>query len=439
MESGDAAPPPFFYHSLCKEYKPILMKRAFLLTAILGLLVTAFKTDTREKDFIKENFSFADTQLSNMLKEVGSRKNAFPRTTDRNGQLVTTNMYDWTPGFFPGTLWYAYEYAHNATLKNEAIRWTEQLEPLKDFTAHHDLGFMTYCSFGNAYRLTGNEAYKAILVKAAHSLSTRYNPVTGCIKSWNQFKSWHGNKTYNFPVIIDNMMNLELLFFGAKASGDTMLRHIAISHAVNTMRYQVRKDYSSYHVVCYDTATGKVAGRETAQGYADNSTWSRGQAWGIYGFTMVYRETKDKRFLQTAIGMADFYLKNLPADKIPYWDFNAGQQGYAPGVNSNALKVKGEYRDVSAAAITASALFELSNYAGNKGAAYRKAAIDMLHTLSTTAYRASTGTNGNFLLLHSVGSIPHNSEIDAPLVYADYYYLEALLRYNKWLNGKSIF
>jgi chondroitin AC lyase len=345
-------------------------------------------------------------------------------------------MYDWTPGFFPGTLWYTYEYTHDVKLKSEAIRWTEQLEPLKDFTAHHDLGFMTYCSYGNAYRLTGNEAYKAILVKAAHSLSTRFNPTTGCIKSWNTFKSWHGTKTYNFPVIIDNMMNLELLFFGAKVSGDTMLRRIAISHALNTMHYQIRKDYSSYHVVCYDTATGKVVGRETAQGYADNSTWSRGQAWGIYGFTMVYRETQDKRFLQTAIGMADYYLnnKNLPADKIPYWDFNAGQQGYTPGINSNALKVNGQYRDVSAAAITASALFELSNYAGSKGSSYRKAAIEMLHTLSTPVYRAKPGTNGNFLLMHSVGSIPHGGEIDAPLVYADYYYLEALLRYNKSLG-----
>jgi chondroitin AC lyase len=298
-----------------------------------------------------------------------------------------------------------------------------------------------YCSYGNAYRLTGNEAYKNILVQSARSLSTRFNPVTGCIKSWNSFKSWHGNKTYNFPVIIDNMMNLELLFFASKATGDTSFRHIAVTHAENTMKNQIRNDYSSYHVVCYDTITGNIAARETAQGYADNSTWSRGQAWAMYGFTMVYRETKDRRFLKTAEGLADFFIhhKNLPADKIPYWDFNALQNGYTPGVRSNAKNINTLYRDASAGAIVASALLELSTYSTAKGKEYRETAVKMLHSLASPAYRAPLGKNGNFLLMQSVGSIPHNNEINVPLVYADYYFLEALLRYDQLLKGKKLF
>lgn len=415
--------------------------KQFFLNSVFLLLLLSFRTDHKETSFVRDNFLYAGAQLKNMLKETGAAKDAFPRTINKKGELVTTDMYDWTSGFFPGNLWYAYEYTKDTALKNAAVQWTEQLEPLKKFTQHHDLGFMMYCSYGNAYRLTGNEKYKEVLIQSARSLSTRYNPATGCIKSWNAFKSWHGDKTYRFPVIIDNMMNLELLFFASKASGDTSFRHIAVSHALATMKNQVRKDYSSYHVVCYDSATGKVVARETAQGYADHSTWSRGQAWGIYGFTMTYRETKDKRFLKTARGMADFFInnENLPADKVPYWDFNAGEKGYTPGVKSNAKNITVKYRDASAAAITASALFELSTYSGSKGKKYRMAAIKILHSLATPAYRASLGANGNFLLMQSVGSIPHNSEIDMPLVYADYYFLEALQRYNTLLKGEKLF
>lgn len=410
------------------------MKTLFYSVVLVSLL--AFTTDKKENGFVNSNLSFVQQQLKFMLKETESRNNlAFPRTT-RNGKMTTTSMYDWTPGFFPGSLWYAYEYSKDKTLQQQAVAWTEKLEPLKDFTKHHDLGFMVYCSYGNAYRLTGNKAYRDILIQSARSLSTRFSPVTGSIKSWNAFKSWHGNKTYYYPVIIDNLMNLELLFFASRETGDTSFRHIAITHAETAMKNQIRPDYSSYHVVCYDTTSGKVEARETAQGYADNSTWARGHAWGIYGFTMIYRETKDERFLKTAEGMADWFLdhKNLPADKVPYWDFNVEEQGYTPGINSNALKVKEKYRDASAAAITASALFELSTYVKNKETKYRQAAIQMLHTLASPAYRAPAGGNGNFVLMHSVGSIPHNSEIDVPLVYADYYFTEALQRYGASLK-----
>lgn len=416
------------------------MRRSIFIIALFSTLLFAYKPNKSETKFISENFVYADAQLHDMLKVADEKPMGFPRTIDKAGNMTTTNLEDWTSGFFPGSLWYAYENTKDQSLKNAAITWTEKLEPLKTFTLHHDIGFMMYCSYGNAYRITGNEAYKSILVQSARSLCTRFNPVVGSIKSWNTFKSWHGGQPYNFPVIIDNMINLELLFFATKVTGDTMFKHIAIEHATQAMHNHIRKDYSSFHVVCYDSTTGKVVAQETAQGYADNSTWARGQAWGIYGFTMVYRETKDPRFLETAERMADWFInnKNLPADKIPFWDFNANQAGYTPGVNAHTKETTDMLRDASAAAITASALLELSTYTGEKGKQYRAVAIKMLHSLASPAYRAPLGKNGDFLLEHSVGTIPHGNEIDVPLVYADYYFLEALQRYGHLLRGENL-
>jgi len=414
------------------------MKKIIILLTILPSLLFAKSSLIKDSLFISENFKNAQKHLNKMLDVADVIKLQYPRTINKNGVLVTTDMYDWTPGFFPGLLWNTYEFNQDDKLQAEAIKWTQSLEPLKNFEEHHDLGFMMYCSYGNAYRFTKNKLYKDILVQSARSLSTRYNATTGSIKSWNTFNSWHGNKKYSFPVIIDNMMNLELLFFASAVTGDTSFKHIALTHALNTMKNQIRSDYSSYHVVCYDTLTGKVEGTETAQGLADNSTWARGQAWGIYGFTMVYRESKDKRFLKTAQGMADYFINhpNLPADKVPYWDFNLLEKGYIPGINSNANNVKDLFRDASAASITASALFELSLYSGVKGKKYYDFAIQILHSLASANYMATPSTNANFILKHSVGSIPHNGEIDVPLIYADYYFLEALNRYNQMSQGK---
>ena len=414
------------------------MKKIIILLTILPSLLFAKSNLIKDSLFISENFKNAQKHLNKMLQVADVKALQYPRTINKNGVLVTTDMYDWTPGFFPGLLWNTYEFNQDDKLQAEAIKWTQSLEPLKNFEEHHDLGFMMYCSYGNAYRITKNKLYKDILVQSARSLSTRYNATTGSIKSWNTFNSWHGNKKYSFPVIIDNMMNLELLFFASEVTGDTSFKHIALTHALNTMKNQIRSDYSSYHVVCYDTLTGKVEGTETAQGLADNSTWARGQAWGIYGFTMVYRESKDKRFLKTAQGMADYFINhpNLPADKVPYWDFNLLEKGYIPGVNSNANNVNDLFRDASAASITASALLELSLYSGVKGKKYYDFAIQILHSLASANYMATPGTNANFILKHSVGSIPHNGEIDVPLIYADYYFLEALNRYNQMSQGK---
>ncbi len=388
----------------------------------------------KEKQFIDENIEFSAQQTTLMLQETGEPKGVYPRSTDAEGKLVCTDKYDWTSGFFPGSLWYLYELTGQEKWKEEALRWTGSLESLKTFTKHHDLGFMMYCSYGNEYRIQPTEEVKQILIESARSLATRFSPLTGTIKSWNYRKAWNDSVEWFYPVIIDNMMNLELLFAGARLANDQELYNIAVTHANTTLKNHLRPDFSSYHVVNYDTLTGAARNQATNQGYSDNSTWARGQAWGIYGFTMMYRETKDPTYLNAAERMADWYLNNpnLPADKIPYWDFNAGQEGYVPGLKSQARTITGSYRDVSAAAIVTSALFELNQYIAGKN--YYETAIDMLHTLASPAYRAKLGQNGDFILMHSVGSIPHGAEVDVPLVYADYYFLEALLRYRKSLQ-----
>lgn len=406
------------------------MNKTLLLTICTFAIMSCV---AQKSKLIDEDFNFAKAQTSLMLK-VSPDATKFPRTTDKNGKLKYTNLYEWTSGFFSGNLWYLYEYSQDKYWKDEATRWTETLEPLKTFTKHHDLGFMMYCSYGNAYRLTGNPKYKDILIQSAQSLSTRFNPKTGCIKSWNYRRSLDGKSEWFYPVIIDNMMNLELLFFASRETGNPKYKDIAVKHAETTLKNHFRPDFSTYHVVNYDSITGAVLNRGAAQGYTDASTWARGQAWAIYGFTMVYRETKDPKFLNAAMKAADFYLNNkdLPKDMIPYWDLNVCDSTFKP-VWKNVGQQSLLKRDASAAAIVASGLMELSQFAGNGGTKYKNAAKKILVSLSGP-YRSTLGENNNFLLKHSVGSFPNNEEIDVPLVYADYYFLEALMRYKK-LSG----
>lgn len=404
------------------------MSKIGLLYVLLVSVCCLSCTEKKQGGMVENVFSVAERQLAAQLKAVPEPV-AFPRTI-RNGELYTTKMNDWTEGFYPGCLWYIYENNRDESWKQSALKWTEALEPLKKLTNHHDIGFLMYCSFGNAYRLTGNEAYKDVLVESARSLCTRFNEKTGCIESWNYRKAWNGKDEWFFPVIIDNMMNLELLYFATKVTGDSLFAKVANKHAETTARNHFRDDYSSYHVVNYDEETGEVLHRATCQGFSDNSTWARGQAWAIYGYTMAYRETKKTDFLNMAVHTADFWLNHprLPKDGIPYWDFNAGQEGYVPDWNYDPQRFKVIPRDASAAAIAASAFLELSEYV-TEGKKYFKAAEQILQSLSSSEYVAEPGTNCNFILKHSVGSIPHGVEIDVPLVYADYYYLEALMRY----------
>lgn len=423
-----------------KEMLTMKIKKAIILL-FLAVPGSIFAQES-ETDFIKENFEFASKQYKLMMETPSSLKSVMPRTLDKNGNLKKTSIYAWTAGFFPGSLWYLSDFQKDKSLQDSAIVYTNKMKPVKSFTDNHDIGFMMYCSYGNAERFNPKPEYKEILVESARSLCKRFDSKTGVIKSWNGFKSWHGDKVYNFPVIIDNMMNLELLFYASKVTGDDYFKKIAISHAEKTMKNQVRKDYSCFHIVYYDKETGKPIKGETSQGYSDNSAWSRGQAWGIYGFTMCYRETKDPRFLKTAQKMADFYMNhpNLPSDKIAWWDLNANQPGYTPGIRSNANNIINNYRDASAAACIASALLELSTYSDSElSKKYFNCAKTILHSLGSKNYRAKLGENGTFILMHSTGSIPHNVEIDVPLTYADYYFIEALYRYDKLLIDKPIF
>ncbi|GAA4335219.1 glycoside hydrolase family 88 protein [Flaviaesturariibacter amylovorans] len=344
-----------------------------------------------------------------------------PRTLD-SGALRLVTARDWTSGFFPGVLWQLYDYTRKPEWKGTAQAYTDLIENEKWNSGTHDMGFKVYCSFGTGYALTNDPRYKDVILQSARTLSTRFNKTAGVLRSWD-----HNKQKWDFPVIIDNMMNLELLFAASRLSGDSSFYRIAVSHADNTMRNHFRPDYSSYHVVDYDsTAFGSIRKKTTHQGYSDASAWSRGQGWALYGYTMCYRETRDPRYLQQAERVAAYVLQhpNMPKDLVPYWDFNA------PGIPA-------EPRDASAAAVIASGLYELSTYS-KEGRRYRAVADKIVQNL-TRSYRAPVGTAQGFLLLHSTGSKPANSEVDVPLNYADYYYLEALLRGNKLRKAKRLF
>ena len=404
-------------------------------TLLLSLIASSFLWLDKKQDMIKKDFARAENQYSLMLK-TETDLSQFPRTTNKDGTVKSTDVWDWTGGFFPGGLWYIYAYTQKPAWKAAATKWTEALEQGQFITQHHDVGFVMYCSYGNALKYEKDpqkiEKYRKILIQSAESALTRFEPKVGLIKSWNAKMSWDKKTMWTYPVIIDNMMNLEMLCYVSKITGNPKYKNAAISHALNTMKNHFRPDYSTYHVVDYDK-NGNVLHRQTNQGYADNSTWSRGQGWAIYGFTVMYRETKDKRFLNAAQKAADFYLNHpkLPKDKIPYWDFNVNQSGYTPDWVYDAKKFPVVPRDASAGALVASGLLELSKFTedGNK---YYKQAELMLKSLSGENYLAKPGSNSGFILKHAVGSLPHGSEIDVPLIYADYYFLEALLRYKNY-------
>lgn len=366
----------------------------------------------------------ADEQLHYALKCTSeARKTAKgnkvnPRSIDKDGNLVLVGPKDWCSGFFAGTLWQMYQYSHMQFWRENAVSNTWLIESAKWHKGTHDLGFMIGDSFGKAYQLTGEQSYRDVMLQAARTLCTRYSPKVGCIRSWD-----HNADRWTFPVIIDNMMNLEILFEAYKLTGDKSFYDIAVSHANVTIKNHFRDDYSSYHVVDYDPVTGTVRSRVTHQGYSDDSFWSRGQGWALYGYTMCYRYTHDLRYLEQAKNIAKFLfsLKNMPEDGIFFWDMKDPSIPDVP-------------RDASAAALVASAFYELQAYVGAELGKQYIAYADKIVNSLIDHYQAPVGSNQGFLLLHSTGNKPANSEIDVPINYADYFYMEALRRKSMLVN-----
>lgn len=392
----------------------------FTVVVVLGSKISFGQLNTRQ------SIAYCTSQIHKTLSQLpaDSVKNIPRSILSGQQQWQFINYQDWCSGFWPGILWYAYEGTHDQKFKTQADKFSRELTPLSTMKAFdHDLGFQIFNSFGNGYRLTKNPDYKKIILASADTLATLFNPKAGTILSWPRpvpNMEWPQHNT-----IIDNMINLEMLFWASKNGGDKRLYDIAVSHAKTTMKNHFRPDYTSYHAVVYDKETGKKIKGVTHQGYADDSMWARGQAWAIYGYTMCYRETKDPLFLDFAQKVTDVYLQRLPADLIPYWDFSDPAIPKAP-------------RDASAAAVVSSALLELSTFTKDKIKAntYRDKAEQMLTSLSSLQYR-SRQKNSAFLL-HSTGHKPNGSEVDASIIYADYYYLEALLRLQRLQKGLNL-
>lgn len=386
-------------------------KNAYSILFILSLFLLSSCVSANKEPWFQNAVESASAQLTQQVEEMGD-KVGFPRSI-RADTLRLDNIYDWTSGFFPGSLWYMYELTENNFFKDEAAKFTGYLHDIRYYKGTHDLGFMIYCSYGNELRLTGDTATVPVMIQTADNLISRFNDVTQTIRSWD-FGEWQ------YPVIIDNMMNLELLFWASEYTNDPKYKEIAIRHANTTLEHHFRDDMSSYHVINYDTITGNVISKGTFQGYSDESHWARGQAWGLYGYTVCYRYTKDEKYLKAAEEIARFIMDNVKTDDlIPYWDYMAPDIPDAP-------------RDASAAAITCSALLELSKYSKQNTSAYYNYAETILKNLSGEKYLAKTGDNFGFVLMHSVGHLPANSEIDTPINYTDYYYLESLKRYKSY-------
>ena len=393
------------------------MRKYLSLLFALSLLSTNKINAQKIEKIVDQALQSAEKQCLLMAKHYENQQGKLPRSFE-DGKNTSSDSRWWCSGFFPGTLWYLYENSKNEDVLKYARMYTDRVEREKYTTDNHDVGFMLYCSFGNGLRITGDKHYKEVLLTGAESLSTRFDPKVGLIRSWD-----HNKDIWQYPVIIDNIMNLELLLWAAKNSEDQGFEKIALSHADKTMIHHFRPDYSSYHVVSYNRETGLPHKKQTHQGYSDDSAWSRGQAWGLYGYTYLYRETKDKRYLEQAKHIADFLINHtkMPADFIPYWDYDVPPTANTP-------------RDASAACIMASALIELSDFVDAQSKiAYMRVIDKQIRSLASKEYTAKQGRNGNFILKHSTGAYPFKSEVDAPLTYADYYYLEALTRLKKRL------
>lgn len=393
------------------------MKRTIVYVLLMLLPFSAMGRQESMKRLTGRVFERAAKQFLILDENISSiaanyEGPVYPRSINLDGSLWTSDYKWWCSGFFPGSLWYVYEYTSDERYKDLALKYQQGLEPLRYRTDDHDIGFQLMCSYGNCLRITKDSLCVPILVDGANSLATRFDPQVGCTRSWD-------TKKYTFPVIIDNMMNLELLFKAVELGGDDSLKNIAVSHALTTMKNHFRADHSAYHVLDYNPETGEILERFIGQGYSPESAWSRGQAWALYSFPMVYRFTKDPQMLSHAIAVAEYVIARLPEDCIPFWDFDSPE-------------IPNDVKDASAAAIMACGLIELSGYVdGAKAKRYLDVAERMIRSLASDEYLAAENEQYGFLLKHSTGFKFRNSEVDAPLTYADYYFLEALMRWSE--------
>jgi unsaturated chondroitin disaccharide hydrolase len=360
---------------------------------------------------MKKIIDLSEIQYQFLINEAlkNNKSSMLPRSVESDGSIRFVQASDWTSGFFPGCLWLLYQRTKNPHWLEQARHFTELLANEQHNSSNHDLGFKMFCSYGLGYYIGKIDSYLPILYQSAKTLALRFNPKVGAIRSWD-----HHQDKWDYPVIIDNMMNLELLFFVSRISGDQKFYNIAHSHAKTTLKNHFREDHSTYHVVDYNLSTGKPLHKHTHQGFSHDSTWARGQAWAVHGFAMAYRETRDESFLTKATHAAQWVMNHprLPADCIPYWDFDDPAIPNAP-------------RDASAGAILCSAFYELAELLGENGRVYGKFAHRMFETLCSPEYLAEPETNGGFLLKHSTGDNNKKDEVDAPLVYGDYYFLNA--------------
>lgn len=404
--------------------KKIIVSAVVLMAGALLVGASAAQPNAKKMSkLVNEALSFSEKQSLVMFDKVKDQADLLPNTT-KDGKLQLCKSREWVSGFYPGTLWYLYENSGNKAVLDAAEVVTERILPEQYNKNSHDVGFVVNCSFGNGYRLTGREDYRQVLINAGNSLATRFNENVGCTRSWKS----RPNQGWDFIVIIDNMMNLELLTVSSALSGDLANYNIAKTHANTTMKNHFRPDGSSFHVVNYDGATGNVLTKQTYQGLADDSSWSRGQGWGLYGFTMMYRQTGNLEYLEHAVKIGKYIMNhpNLPKDKVPYWDYAAPASKSTP-------------RDASAASLMASAYIELSTYVQDEKLSqqFLTLAEQILVSLSSPAYRAKLGTNEGFILKHATIFYGKNN-FDTPVSYADYYYVEALMRYKRLLEGKPV-
>ena len=392
-----------------------MRKAIFFITSLLCL---ACQKQESMEELTARVFERAAAQMELMDKNLDSAAVSnpgvaiYPRSINKEGALWTSNYKWWCSGFYPGSMWYVYEYTGDEKIKELALKYQAGLEPLRFRKDDHDIGFQLMCSYGNCLRLTEDQTCVPVLIDGANSLASRFDPEVGCTRSWS-FGKW------SFPVIVDNMMNMELLLKAAELGGSDSLKNVALAHARTTMKNHFREDKSCFHLVDYNPETGEVVGKQTVQGLADDSAWARGQAWGLYGFTMVYRFCKEQDILDHAIAIAEYLLPRLPEDGVPFWDYDSAE-------------IPNDVRDASAAAIMASGLIELSQYVdAEKAERYLATAEKMLRTLASEEYLCAEGEDYGFLLKHSTGNKNTDSEVDVPLTYADYYFLEALIRWSR--------